>query len=58
MTKRNPEYCNVIIKDGMQLVAMPGGTAIPCQVWTRVTDKVGEKPYVILKLFVNIGENG
>ena len=52
--QHNPDLCNIIIKDGQQYLTMPSGEIIPAQVWTRVTDHCNERPYVIVKVIVNL----
>lgn len=52
--RHNPKLCNVIVKDGTQYITMPNGDILPAQIFTRVTDKVNDQPYVIMKMFVNI----
>jgi len=55
--KRSPRFCNVVVKDGQQLLTMPDGTYIPCVVFTRVTDIMEQTPYAIVKLYVNLIES-
>jgi len=46
--------CTVIAKNGKHFLVTPNGEEIKGLILTRVTDEVGEQPYAIIKLYVNI----
>jgi hypothetical protein len=46
--------CTVIAKDGKHFLITPKGEEIKGLIMTRITDTVGEMPYAIVKLYVNI----
>lgn len=50
------EKCRVIVKDGVALLAMPNGEIIPGQVFSRITDSLGQQPYAIIKVWVKLIE--
>jgi hypothetical protein len=56
LTPKLKDACRIVVEDGIQYLAMPDGTKLPRQIWTRVTDPLNEPPYAIVKLFVQLDE--
>lgn len=46
----------VTIENNTQVLKMPNGDIIPKVIWTRVHEDCEGPAYVIVKMFVNIGE--
>jgi hypothetical protein len=53
---RTENTCRIIHKNGYSYLAMPDGTVLPKQVFCRVTNVVNERPYAIVKVFVNLDD--
>lgn len=54
--KHDSKLATVIVTDHSgTLIKMPNGDIIPGIIMTRVTDHIDERPYVIVKMHVNLG---
>ena len=53
---KNPHLCRIKHEYNQSLLTMPDGTVIPAQVFMRVTNNVNERPYAIVKVFVNLDD--
>lgn len=54
--RKKPNLCRIKAVDNMSLLTMPDGTIVPAQIFTRVTQVVNERPYAIVKVFVNLDD--
>lgn len=48
------EKCKMVVKNGTHLLTMPNGDVVPGQVFSRVTDAIGEQAYAIVKVWVDL----
>src|SRR5688572_26583993 len=53
---RTMNTCRIVHKDNMSYLTMPDGTILPKQIFCRVTQVVNERPYAIVKVFVNLDD--
>jgi hypothetical protein len=50
------DTCRIIVVKGKPFLAMPDGTILPKQIFTRVTQSLDDASYAIVKIFVNCDE--
>lgn len=54
--KHDPKLATVIVTDQSgTLIKMPNGDILPGIIMTRVTDHIDDRPYVLVKMNVNLG---